>query len=135
MVACISSDAAVRVLALMIGCDGQLDTHEMDALHDLDAYRRIGVSKERFGEFARECLREFGGSRELSWIPAGEEARVDGMLDAVADPQQRRLVCELASAALRRDGHHKEHLLLDHVLAHWHIDRAALNQPLGAASR
>jgi hypothetical protein len=51
-------EAAARALALMVSANGRIDPAELSMLDRLDAYRRMGVSRERFAALAQECLED-----------------------------------------------------------------------------
>lgn len=117
-------EAPAYALAMMVAANGHVDERELHALEQLDAFRRLGVPRERFEQLARECLVRVGhGLAERSWLAFDDLVFVDGLLDAVHDPAQRLLVCRLAAAVITADGRvsHDERLVYDHALSHWHI--------------
>jgi tellurite resistance protein len=128
-----ASESAARVLALMVSANGHIDPRELAVLDELGAFARLGIGRERFLVLARECLREVGSSlAECSWLRLREQAYIDRLLDAVDDPQQRLLVCRLASAAITADGRVSgdERLVYDHVLSRWRIGREAVTEAI-----
>ncbi|WP_206026590.1 hypothetical protein [Rubrivivax benzoatilyticus] len=125
--------AAAHALAVMVAANGRADPRELQALEDLQAFGRLGVPRTRFEALVHECLHEVGsGLAGSSWLHARDQAYVDRLLDAVADPQERLLVCRLAAAALTADGQVSwdERLVFDHALARWHVSRAMLTQAI-----
>lgn len=125
--------AAAHALALMVAANGRADPRELQALEELDAFRRLGVPRSRFEALVHECLHEVGyGLAGSSWLHARDQACVDRLLDAVVEPQERLLVCRLAAAALTADGQVSwdERLVFDHALARWHVSRAMLTQAI-----
>ncbi|EGJ09858.1 hypothetical protein RBXJA2T_05995 [Rubrivivax benzoatilyticus JA2 = ATCC BAA-35] len=117
----------------MVAANGRADPRELQALEDLQAFGRLGVPRTRFEALVHECLHEVGsGLAGSSWLHARDQAYVDRLLDAVADPQERLLVCRLAAAALTADGQVSwdERLVFDHALARWHVSRAMLTQAI-----
>ena len=125
--------AAAHALAVMVAANGRADPRELQALEDLEAFGRLGVPRARFEALVHECLHEVGsGLAGSSWLHARDQAYVDRLLDAVADPQERLLVCRLAAAALTADGQVSwdERLVFDHALARWHVSRAMLTQAI-----
>jgi hypothetical protein len=127
------SAAAARVLALMVAANGRADPRELQALEDVDAFARLGVPREHFLALVDECLKEVGhGLAECSWLRARDQAYVDQLLDAVVDPQERLMVCRLASAAVTADGHVSgdERLVYDHTLSRWHISRSMVTDAI-----
>jgi hypothetical protein len=124
--------AAARVLALLVAANGRADPRELQALDGLGAFERLGLSRARFLALVHDGLQEVGyGLAECSWLRARDEAYIDQLLDAVAEPQERLLVCRLAAAAIAADGQvsHDEHLVFNHVLARWRIERSRLVDP------
>jgi hypothetical protein len=127
------SAAAARVLALMVAANGRADPRELKALDDVDAFERLGVPREHFLALVDECLKDVGhGLAECSWLRARDQAYVDQLLDAVVDPQERLMVCRLASAAVTADGHVSgdERLVYDHTLARWRISRSMVTDAI-----
>jgi len=128
-----ASNASARVLALMVAANGRVDARELDALEELDAFKRLGVPRARFVALAHDCLQEVGtGLEECSWLRARDLAYVDQLLDAVPHAQDRLLICRLAAAAVTADGQVSsgERLLYDHVLARWHINRSMVTEAI-----
>lgn len=129
----VAADASARVLAMMVAANGRIDPRELQVLDELAAFERLGVRRERFVALARDCLHELGvGLEECSWLRSRDLAYVDQLLEAVANPQERLLVCRLAAAALTADGHVSsgERLVYDHVLARWHINRSMVTDAI-----
>lgn len=127
------SAAAARVLALMVAANGRADPRELQALEDVDAFTRLGVPREHFLALVNECLKDVGhGLGECSWLRARDQCYVDRLLDAVVDPQERLMVCRLASAAVTADGHVSadERLVYDHTLARWRISRSMVTDAI-----
>jgi hypothetical protein len=118
-------EAAARALALMVSANGRIDPAELSMLDRLDAYRRMGVSRERFAALAQECLEDHTRSLQGPWRRLTEQRYVDEVLLGVSNPQQRLLVCRLAAAAITADGRvtSDERRLYDHALASWRISQ------------
>lgn len=128
-----ASEAAARVLAVMVAANGHIDARELEALDELEAYARLGVPRERFVGLARECLHEIGsGLGECSWLRARDMAYIDRLLDAVTDAPRRLLLCRLAAAVITADGRvtNDERLVFDHVLARWRISRSMVTEAI-----
>lgn len=126
-----ASDALARILALMVAANGHVDSRELDVLEEMDAFECIGVSRERFAALAHEGVQQIGaGLGECSWLRERDQAYIDGLLDAVTDPDQRLMLCRLAAAVLSADGSISgdERLVYDHVLARWCINRTRVNE-------
>ena len=124
-------EAPARALAVMVAANYGVDDCELQVLDELDAFRRLNVSRERFVELVRTCARDIGVNLgEHSWLCTADEAYVDGLLDAVTDPELRLLICRLADAVIAADGAvtPAERLIYCHALTRWHIsqDRVAM---------
>ena len=127
------SESSARALALLIGADAHLDRREVARLEELDAFRRIGVSRARFLELVESCCRDVGEYLAgQSWLSLEDLQRIDQILDAVDDPAKRLLVCRLAASVLPADGRvsEAERLIYDHVLGYWHINRSAVTEAI-----
>lgn len=126
------AEAAARALALMVTANGCVDPAELSMLDSLDAYRRVGVSRERFTALAHECLEDRVRSLRGPWLPLADQLYVDEVLLGVRDPQQRLLVCRLAAAAITADGRVTSHerRLYDHALASWQISQSMVTRAI-----
>ena len=116
--------APARVVAMLVAADGRLSDNELGTLQRLDAFRRLGISRDGFIELAQRYVDDVGnGLHEQSWLRTMDLFYVNDLLDAVDGDTQRLLVCRLGAAALTADGHIRrgERMVYDHVLAHWHI--------------
>jgi len=121
-----SAEALAGVLAMMVAANGRIDERELHTLDELDAFRRIGVDRERFVEMARTCLQEIGTHlREKSWLRATDVIYLDRLLDEVRDPGQRLLICRLAAAVITADGRvsSDERMVYSHALARWNVSQ------------
>jgi hypothetical protein len=131
-------EAPAGVLAILVAANGRVDEPELRVLDKLDAFRQIGVSRARFIELSQARLRDFGASLcEHAWLSEADARYLDGLLDSIADPQQRLLVCRLATAIVNADGQvtPDEEMVCNHVHARWHVVRTAdapdpLNDPV-----
>lgn len=127
------SAAAARVLALMVAANGRADPREVQALEQIDAFKRLAMPREHFLSLVDQCVQEVGhGLAECSWLRVRDQAYVDALLDAVADPRERLMVCRMAAAALTADGQVSpdERLVYDHALARWHINRSMVTEAI-----
>lgn len=123
-----TGDAAARALAVIVAANGRIDERELRALDQLDAFRQLGVARQRFVDMAQRCTTDIGAHlSDRSWLRTDHIAYIDELLDAVPDAESRRLVCRLAAAVVAADGQvtHDERLVYDHALARWRIDRPA----------
>ena len=120
-------EALAHALAMIVAANGRIDASEMTVLDQLDAYQRVGVTRERFVDLARACVDEVGAHLcDRSWLCADHLAYIDALLDAVAGTEGRMLVCRLAAAVITADGRvtHDERLVYDHALARWRIKQS-----------
>jgi hypothetical protein len=126
-------EAPARALAAVVAAKGHIDGRELDRLAQLDAYRRLGVSRERFVELARESVDAVGAALcEQSWLRAEQRVYLDQLLEEVDTRQQRLLVCRLAAAVITADGcvTQDERLVYDHARARWHITQEMVTQAI-----
>jgi hypothetical protein len=131
-------EVPARAVALMVAANGRIDRRELHALDRLDAFRRLGVSRERLLEMANDCMQEIGtGWRTQPWLPPVQSRYVDAVLHPVRDPRTRLLVCRLATAVMVADGRvtNDECLIYTRSLARWQINqtmvaRAIMNDSL-----
>ena len=101
----IAHDAAARVLALMLAARGWINDCELQALDEIDAFRRLGIDRDRFVNLAQAYAHDMGSHLgETSWLRDGDRAYVDSLLRQVTDPDERCLVCRLATAAMAAGG-------------------------------
>lgn len=124
--------AAARALAYVVAGNGFIDKHELDVLEGLGALTALGMDRRQFGDLVSARLAEIDGSlKEQSWLPRTIEALFEEALDAVLDPDQRRLVCRLAMALHAQEAGpaDEQRMLIEHMLAHWRIPREAVETP------
>jgi hypothetical protein len=126
-------EALAHALAMIVAADGRIHEHELSTLDQLDAFRRVGVTRERFVGIAGSCVAEVGAHLcDRSWLCADHLAYIDALLDAVSGTEGRMLVCRLAAAVITADGSvtHDERLVYDHALARWRIDQSEVVQAI-----
>lgn len=129
----VNAESSARALAMIVAANGRVDERELRSLDQLEAFQRLGVSRERFVELARTCVSDVGARLcERSWLSADHMAYIDTLLDAVPDAESRALVCRLAAAVVTADGRvtHDERLVYDHALARWRISQASVTQAI-----
>jgi len=129
----VASEAPARVLALLVAANGRIDDNELRTLDGLDAYRRLGVKRERFVELSQHCLEEIGTTLcEQSWLRMSDMLYVDELIDQVDDPSVRLLVCRLAAAVITADGRvsKDERRVYGHILAHWHVSQPMVTEAI-----
>lgn len=128
-----TTEAPAGVLAMVVAANGRIDKRELQVLDELDAFRRIGVNRDRFVELAQVCLKDIGSSLcEKSWLRATDVLYLDRLLDDVLDPDQRLLICRLAAAVITADGRvtPDEQMVYHHALARWHVSQSMVSQAI-----
>lgn len=119
-------EAPARALAVMLAANCGVEDCELRVLDELDAFRRLNVSRQRFVELVRTCARDIGVNlAEHSWLCSADEAYVDTLLDAVTNPELRLLICRLADAVIGAESAvtQGERLIYCHALTRWRISR------------
>jgi hypothetical protein len=133
-----SPQAMARLIALLIVADTKLDPRELAMLDELDAYGRLGMERAEFMRVASALCEELGDRlQQRPWLGLSERALIDAELDAVRDPDKRRLVCRLGAAAITADGRVQdgERALFDHLLLRWGLTRMDVSQAILADRR
>lgn len=126
-------EAAAHALAMLVAANGRIDPREMHALAELDAFRRLGVTRQRLVELARQSLAELDAKRcDRLWLSAADAACLNALLDAVPSREERLLVCRLAAAVITADGcvTGDERLVYHHALTHWQISQAMVTDAI-----
>ena len=126
-------ESAARVLASLMAAENDGEASKTKVLDDLDAWRRIGVSRSRFLRLVRDChARLDERQHESPWMPLSELLQFDRALDSVDDPELRLMVCRLAASLITADGRvsDAERVLYDHTLARWHISTSQVTQAI-----
>jgi uncharacterized protein YjiS (DUF1127 family) len=122
-----SPEALARVLVLMMLTDCEVDEREIEMLDRLDAFNRLGLSRQQFMRVARDhCAALQQRMGQAASLRHNDPALVDELLANVRDPAKRLLVCRLAAALLTADGkvHDIERVTYDHMLGRWGLTRA-----------
>lgn len=122
-----SPEALARVLVVMLLADCEVDEREIDMLDQLDAFNRIGLSRQQFMRVARDhCAALQQRMGQAGNLLHNDPSVVDELLAGVRDPVKRLLVSRLAAALLTADGkvHDVERVAYDHMLARWSLTRA-----------
>lgn len=131
-------ESPARVLAMLVAADGRIDERELQALDRLDAFQRLGVSRERVIELAQGCIDVIGvGLSRKAWL---RTAHLDALLDEVDDGRSRLFVCRLAAAVLVADGRitRDKRVVYERVLSRWRVSqmmvcRAIMSDPTRTA--
>lgn len=129
----IGAELPARILALMVAANGRIDERELKALDGLDAYRRVGVGRERFIALARTCLEDIGSHlSEHSWLSTADMNYIDTLVDDVKDRELQLMLCRLAASTITADGHisEDERMVYHHVLARWHVSQGMVTQAI-----
>lgn len=127
------AEASAHALAMMVAANGRIDERELDMLDQLEAFGRLGVTRDRFVQIARNCLADVGAHLcDRSWLSVAHMNYIDALLDAVPGTEARMLVCRLAAAVITADGRvtHDERLVYDHALARWRIPASDVTQAI-----
>jgi hypothetical protein len=131
-----SPEALTQVLILAVVADAAFDARELAILDELDAYTRLGTTREAF---LRQALAHAQGTRlgERGYLRMSDIAQIDAALEAVRDPAKRLLVCRLAASVITADGrvHDVERLVFDHMLCRWGLTRSMVSRAILADRR
>ena len=128
-----SPEAMARLIALLIVADTKLDPREIEALDQVDAFRRLGMERADFMRTASELCDELGARLESRpWLTLSEQALIEAELQAVRDPAKRLLVCRIAAAVITADGRvqDSERRLFDYMLLRWGLTREDVSQAI-----
>lgn len=126
-------EVPARVLALMMAADGRADPQELRAMSEEPAFRRLGVSPERFVELACEYEASVGSQmRTHNYLHLSDIELLDGLLSHVDDPQHRLVVCALAARVITADGTIRdiERMVFDHMLCRWGLTRSMVSRAI-----
>jgi len=118
-----SPDAMARVLAMFAVADRQLNPEEIETLEQLDAFARIGVTRERFLLVAGGFSMSLGGPH--GWMRLSDLQLVDRLLAEVREPGNRITVARLAAAVITANGRvdETERIVFDQMLNRWGLTR------------
>lgn len=131
-------ESSARVLAMLVAANGRIDERALQALDRLDAFQRLGVTRERVIELAQGCIDVIGvGLSKKAWL---RTAHLDALLDEVEDCRSRLFVCRLGAAVLVADGRitRDKRVVYERVLSRWRVSqmmvcRAIMSDPTRAA--
>lgn len=129
-----SPEAAARILSLLLIADGNVCPSELQVLASLDAPSAIGLAPDGFKRVVQDlCEDLMVASSGREWPGGPDDATLAALLGEVDQPELRRTVLALASAAAQADRHlaEGERHLLDALRLHWHVDAP----PAAPASR
>ncbi len=126
-------ESAARILASLMAAEGGFEAVKTKVLDDLDAWRRIGVSKSRFHRLVQDCHARLDEQQhDAPWLPLPQMLQIDRCIDRINDPELQLMVCRLAASVITADGRvsEAERLLYDHTLARWRISTAQVTQAI-----
>lgn len=118
-----SPEALARVLAMFTVADRQLDAEELRTLERLNAFERVGTTRQRFLRTVAGFSAALGGPH--CWMRLSDLQLVDEVLDGVRDKQQRLTVARLAAAIITANGRidETERIVFDQMLLRWGLTR------------
>ncbi|HET9643128.1 MAG TPA: hypothetical protein VFP68_07195 [Burkholderiaceae bacterium] len=128
-----TDESSARALALIVAANGRVDERKLAALDRLDAFRRLGVSRERFVEMARTCLSEIGPQWcKNGWLHPVHAQYIDALLHEVRSPRERLLVCRFAAAVMVADGRitTDERIIFTRALGRWGITQTMVSHAI-----
>jgi hypothetical protein len=128
-----ADESPARAVALMVAANGRIDERELHVLDRLDAFRRLGVARERFVELARSCLSEIGPDwLPQIWLDPMHARYIDGLLDSVRTARERLMVCRFAAAVIVADGRvtSDERIVFARALGRWHITHTMVSHAI-----
>jgi tellurite resistance protein len=127
------SDASARLLAMVVAANGRVDARELRALDRLDAFARIGISREQFVTLARRRVDDFGaGLSQRGWLRITDQIRIDRLAESIDDPRQRITLARMAAAVITADGavSPDERKVYEYVLGRWHLSSSMVTQAI-----
>ena len=118
-----SSQAAARIVALVLIADGHVSRTEIDALHRLHIEQTLGLPAGGFGQVVHSLCEDLLAASHMcgGLSVALEGDNLHSVMDEVDDADLRRTVLRLARAAADSDSHmaDAEVLLIEAVQARW----------------
>lgn len=125
-----SPEAAARIVALALICDGQVQRTELDALEALRAPERLGLTPEAL----RGVVHELCADILARAAERGEAAchidleTIEQLLGDVTKPRLRRRVLQLVTAVIGadREVHEGESIVVLTAMEHWGFPPQAL---------
>ena len=105
-----SPQAAARIVALTMLCDGHLSKAEIDAVHAQGIEQRLGLRPGQWQAVMRELCEDLLTATDMSWhANCGVDAHMlAGLLAEVSDPALRLEVLRLCLAVVDADAHMTE---------------------------
>lgn len=115
-----------QLLALVVAANGRIDPCELDTLDGLEAFRRIGVPRDRFLLMAEDALEDMGMHlSQAQWLRWRDRLRIAALQEQVVDPGRQLLLCRLAAAVIVADGRvtWDERLIYSAMLSTWNVSQ------------
>lgn len=123
------SQAAARVVALVLLADGHICRSEYAALERTNMCALLGLAPEAFPDVIQTLCEDLmqGGYAGGSLIDAVDALTLAALMAEVTDPGLQQLVLQLAHTAAEADNHLSEGeiTLLDAARRHWGIPSAS----------
>lgn len=115
-----SSQAAARIVALVLVSDGHLSHEELKAF---GALQRLGLAESDLDDVVRTLTEDLMTFCSSSWSGTAclDENSLRSILDEVKDPQLRATVLEVCDAVMHADLHqsHAENGILGFARSYW----------------
>ena len=125
-----SPQAAARLVALAMFCDGHLDRKELQRVEELDLHAQLGLSRHEWHAVLHGFCEDLLGCTRLTWA---EACSVDALtlrqlLAEISDRALRERVLALCVAVAEADDvvTEGESLVLTAAVAHWGLQPMVL---------
>lgn len=126
-----SPEAAARILAVTMICDGHLDKREIDAMRDSRARHELDIDEARWHEVMRDLCEDLLVAADMHWDRACkiDQATLDDLLAEIDDPALARRVLAACQRAASADRTHTdaELLILHRAERAWGLDGKGKN--------
>lgn len=120
-----SSEAAARIVALVLIADGHACRSEFAALHQVQASRALGLAPDGMHRIVQHLCEDLmmGAYAGGSMLASVDAAALASLMAEVDDPVLQRKVLELAIVAAQADQHlaDGEALVLGAAAHHWKL--------------
>ena len=125
-----SPQAAARIVALTMLCDGHVSLAELDAFERQGARRRLGLASGQIQAVIHALCEDLLSGADLAWQPS---CRIDphalsSILAEVGDPRLRREVLNICLAVVDADRHvdDGEALVMNAAVEQWGLQQEML---------
>lgn len=134
-----SPEAAARIIALVLICDGHVCRSEIEALDGLEVERELGLLPGGFSRVVHTLCEDLlmGAHDSGSTFGRVDEDTLVALLGEVSDPRLCRQVLDLATAAAAADSHiaDAEELVVATARRCWQLDTIADPAPPSAPAQ